>query len=105
MTDDLAEWWVHTLSVERWNGAAAYDDVFDAPVNVVGFYDDKTVYASGQVVAAGSFAFPKSVPYIPVQSRVTLPAEFGGRVVRVVSSAVGSGGGQPTPDHQEITVL
>jgi hypothetical protein len=46
-----------------------------------------------------------SYAYVPVQSRVTLPARFGGRVTEVVAAAVGDGGGQPTPDHQQIAVL
>lgn len=104
--DALADWWRHTVTVQRWTGPSeAGGDSLDAPVTVVGWYSDKTEYSGGQVIAAGRFAFPIDVDYIPVQSHVTLPAEFGGRKVRVVSVAVGDGGGQPTPDHQLIGVL
>jgi hypothetical protein len=106
MADDLAEWWRHTVSVRRWTGPGeAGGDSFAATEDVLGFYSDKTVYSNGEVVASGRFAFPSTVDYIPVQSLVTLPALFGGRTCRVVSTAVADGGGQPTPDHQVIGVL
>lgn len=107
MTDLLgaAGWWRHTLTVERWQGDSAYEDKFAAPEPVTGFYADGTKYSGGQIVSTGEFAFPLGVAYIPVQSKVTLPAQFGGRVCRVSKSAVGDGGGQPTPDHQEIGLI
>lgn len=111
VSDPLAEWWVHEVVVERWNGDSAYGDQFDSAVTVTGFYDDSTQYRGGEVIAAGRFAFPRSVPYIPVESRVTLPSTFGTnpdgspRIYRVVDSAIGDGGGQPTPDHQQIGLL
>lgn len=103
MSDPLADWWRHDLIVERWIGPGeAGGDQFDLPQTVTGFYADGTEYSGGEIVSTGKFAFPRSTAYVPVQSRVTLPTQFGGRVVRVVSTAVGDGGGQPTPDHQQI---
>ncbi|HEX4432791.1 MAG TPA: hypothetical protein VHZ96_26195 [Frankiaceae bacterium] len=106
MTDPLVDWWRHTLSVERWEGPGeAGADQFAAPSAVTGFYADGTKYSGGQIISTGEFAFPRDAPYVPVQSRVTLPPEFGSRVTRVVSAAVGDGGGQSTPDHQVIGLM
>lgn len=83
--------------------------MLDTAETVTGFYSDKTQLVAGpdgqQVAASGAFAFPSSVAYIPVRSEITLPAKFGSRVVTVQASMVGDGGGQPTPDHQEVATL
>lgn len=102
---------LHALVVERFNGTETYQDDFDAPETVTGFYSDRTVYSNGQVVAQGRFAFPIGVAQVPPQSRVTLPAEFGTnpdgspRTYRVVDAQIGNGGGLPTPDHQTIGLM
>jgi hypothetical protein len=101
-----AGWWVHTLQVERYTGdGEAGGKSYAQAVPVTGFYSDKTEFSGGQIVTSGRFAFPPDVPYIPAQSRVTLPALFGGRVTQVVTVSVGDGGGQPTPDHQVVGLL
>lgn len=112
MTDPLADWWVHTLTVRRLTGSGAGGDVYDsaAPGNpVTGFYEDGAKLVTGPdgktVTSSGRFAFPIGEPYIPAGSLVTVPAEFGGRTAKVIASARGDGGGQPTPDHQTIALL
>lgn len=109
MSDPLGDWWVHTVSVRRWlrngqGGAPALDNAAD----VTGFYSDKERLVPGpdgeQIAASGAFAFPSDIAYIPVRSELTLPAKFGSRTVTVVASSVGDGGGQPTPDHQQVAV-
>jgi len=107
VSDDLSALWVHELPVERRTASGGgYGDQYAAAETVSGFYDDTTQLMPGpdgvQVVVSGRFAFPSSVAYIPVGSRVTLPALFGGRVTEVIASAVGDAGGQPVPAHQEV---
>lgn len=106
MADLLAQWWRHTVSVEPFDYTDANGvDQFLAAYPQLGYYSDQTVSEAGQVVASGRFGYPIGAPNVTVRSRVTLPAEFGGRVVLVKKSAIGTGGGQPTPDHQVIGVL
>jgi hypothetical protein len=105
VTDPLAIFYRHELAVERFLGDGAYGDQYAPSETITGCYSDGTTYSGGQIVSTGQFAFPLSYAYVPVQSRVTLPANFGGRVVTVKTSAVGDGGGAPTPDHHEIGVL
>lgn len=111
MAAALTSFWVHALSVERYNGTEAYSEDFDPPVTVTGFYSDRTVYSNGEVVARGRFAFPIGVAFVPLQSKVTLPPEFGTnpdgspRTYRVVDVEIGDGGGLPTPDHQTVGLM
>lgn len=99
---------MHEVVVERWNGRGTYpgDDDYADPVVLPGFVADG-IKVTGtpegeQIVSTARVALPKGTAYIPLQSRVTLPPEFGNRVTEVVTVAVGDGGGQPTPDHVEI---
>jgi hypothetical protein len=102
----LAAFWVHQVTVEPFDYTDSSSvDQFGTAYQQSGYYSDQTVYEAGEVVASGRFAYPASAPNIPVRSRVTLPARFGSRVVLVKKSAVGDGGGQPTPDHQVVGVL
>lgn len=97
---------LHTLSVERWLGPGeAGGENFAAAESIEGLYADGTEYSGGQVFVTGRFVFALSYDYVPTQSRVALPALFGGRVARVVLVEVGDGSGLPTPDHQEIGLL
>jgi hypothetical protein len=111
VSDPLASHWVHTVTVARYLGAGGYGSTYADPEDVTGFYDDSAVWNAGEIVGAGRFAFPRSVAYIPPQSEITLPANVFGtrpdgspRTYQVVTSAVGDGGGMPTPDHQLVTV-
>lgn len=110
VSDPLADWWHHTVSVKPFlRSGQGGAPIWGAPYNQVGFYVDQTKLVPGpdgqQVAASGQFGFPAGAPYIKVRSELTLPAVFGSRVVTVQSSSVGDGGGQPTPDHQEVAVL
>lgn len=109
MPEPLADWWVHTVSVQRLNpiGGAGGDSLAE-PVNVVGFYRDGTrlvIDGNGkQVVSTAQFAFPLTVDPIPVGSLVTAPAGFGPWTGKVIVAQRGDGGGQPTPDHHEVSL-
>lgn len=107
---DLTYWWQHTVSVERWlRTGQGGTEVFATPVDVDGLYVDKERFVAGpngeQILAAGSFYYPADVPFIPLQSRLTLPAVFASRVVRVVSESVRDTGDLPFSEYQEVGVV
>jgi hypothetical protein len=106
--DPLADWWRHSIVIRRWKGAGAYGDDFAADETVLGFVQDGTkLVADGtgqQVASSAQVALPIGTAYVPVQSEVTLPPQFGERTSRVIVSAVGDGGGQPTPDHHLLSL-
>lgn len=107
--DPLAEFYGHTLSVRRAKPSGRYGGAYDVAEDIVGFFDDGTKLVPGpggvQVVSSGRFAFPLSYAYVPVDSEVTVPVEFGGRTSKVIVASRGDGGGAPTPDHYEISLL
>lgn len=108
VSDPLAAWWVHEVIVERFQTGNAYGDSYDDAETVTGFVVDGAKLVTGpagdQVVSTARIALPITAARVPVNSRVTLPAVFGARTGIVVASAVGDGGGRPTPDHHEIAI-
>lgn len=103
MSDPLASWWVHQIVLTRFGGETSDAPSFDAPVTIAGFVSDETKLirdATGtEVVSSAQVALPADTAYVAPLSKVKLPDVFGGRTARVMSTAVGDGGGQPTPDH------
>jgi hypothetical protein len=108
MTDPLAGWYTHQVTVERFIGTGAFGDSYAAQDVVLMAVDDKRrlVRAAdgSQVVSETSVAHPLGITAIPPRSKVTLPATFGGRRTIVIASSVGDGGGMPTPDHVELAL-
>lgn len=108
MSDPLASWWRHEVTLERLSGGDGdgYGNTFDAAEVLLGYvHDGNTLVraANGdQVVSSTQVALPIGVGYVRPRSRVTLPATFGSRVTTVISCEVGDGGGQPTPDHVRL---
>lgn len=114
MTDSLSAWWVHTVGVHRLTSSGSRGDVYSppltsAPDTLLGFWRDGqklVLSASGEtVVSTAQFAFPGTAAAVPVGSQIVPPAKFGTALRKVIVSAIGDGGGQPTPDHQEIALL
>lgn len=109
MTDPLASWWVHPVVVERYASSGAYGPSYAAPQTIHGFVRDGTKLVVGpggqQIASSAQIALPRGTQYVPVDSKVTLPAVFGGRTSTVVSCDVADGGGQPTPDYVQLTLL
>lgn len=109
MTDPLADWWVHQVTVKRRAGSGAYGDVYDAPQTLTGMVDDSTrlvTNAQGEQVASSARVFlPAATADIPLDSQVTLPATFAGRTTRVIAASRHDAGAQPTPNHLEIALL
>lgn len=106
MTDALADWWVHDVTVERLTGEGAYGPTYASAQTVTGFVDDerKLVRSVGgeEIVATASVFLPAATTDIPLDSRVTLPALFGSRECTVIAVARHDAGGQPTPNHLEV---
>lgn len=114
VSDPLGEWWVHPVGLHRMVDNGAYGPIYDPPldsdpVTVLGFVRDGSKLIAGpngeQVTSSAQIALPAGTPYVPVQSQVTLPAMFGGRTSTVIACSVADGGGQPTPDHVELSLL
>lgn len=104
--DPLADWWIHDVTVEPYLGTSGYGgDKFGPAVTYTGFVDDKRRMvrdATGtETTAESTIAFPKTVPPIPLGSRVTLPSVFGFRTTRVLASSIGDTGGRLPLDHAE----
>lgn len=109
MTDRLARFWVHTVTVERYAGPGAYGDTYDTPATIAGFVDDGQRLIVGpdgeQITSTARVFFPITTAAIPLDSRVTLPTAFGDRATTVVGVARRDGGGLPLPEHLEVSLL
>jgi hypothetical protein len=107
VTDDLGAFWVHDVTVERYSESAP-----TAPAtrhrHVAGFVDDGARLIVGpngeQVTSSARVFFPIGTAAIPLQSRVTLPAEFAERSSHVIAVARRDGGGLPLPEHLEVSL-
>jgi len=107
--DPLADWWVHTITVEAYQGTNGYGAKIYAPaVPVVCFVDGRrrqvTDTNGDTVISESTFATGKGVPSIPLGSRVTLPSAFGGRVTTVLAASIGDTGGLLDVDHNEYSL-
>lgn len=105
MTDDLADFWVHTVTVETYTGTGDNGDNFADPVDVQGFMDGGTKVirnTSGELVAtAAPFYAPVTTADLFVaNSRVT----YLGKQSRVFAVTVHSSGDLDLPDHVEVTL-
>jgi hypothetical protein len=104
--DDLAEFYVHTATVEMFLGTNGYgEDTFAAPVSVVCYADDARKLVRGkdgeQVVSESTlYTYPISAPLFTAGSRVTLKET----VSRVIKTAVHDSGDLDLPDHTAVTL-
>lgn len=103
MSDDIAEFYVHTVTVETFQGVGAAGDVYAAPVTVPGFLEGKNVLvrdAAGQQVVAASTLYcsvADGARFTP-DSKVTT----GGRVSHVISQNVNDAPSLGLPEHAAI---
>lgn len=108
MTDVLGTWWVHDVTVERYLANSAYAAGYDTPTVVTGFVDDGARLVVGpdgeQVTSSARVFLPITTAAVPLQSRITLPVAFGGRVAHVIAVARRDGGGLPLPEHLEVAL-
>lgn len=103
MTGGIEDFYVHTVTVETFQGAGAMGDVYAAPATVPGFLEGKNVLvrdaAGNQVVAASTFycSTTDGAKFTP-DSKVTT----GGRVSHVISQNVNDAPGLGLPEHAAI---
>lgn len=105
-TQDLAAWFVHDVTVERYRGRGPAGDLYDDPTAEACFVDDTQRLirsATGeQVVSSTTLALAATVDPIPTGSKVTLDAPFPHRVAKVLAVSVGVAPGLPVPEHVEL---
>lgn len=109
-SDDLADFWVHEITVVPYLGEGAYGSTYGPESTAAGFVDDsrKSVRTAGgdEVVSEATFYGPPDLAdrFAP-ESRVTLwagsPAE---RTATVITLKRLSSGSLGLPDHVEVTL-
>lgn len=96
----------HEVTVEPYEGASAVGPLYGAPVVVPCFLEEKTRLVrapDGREVTSSSTVYCRlDTVTAPPESRVTLP---GGRQTTVIDQARHDGGGLPTPDHLEVSLV
>ena len=104
--DDLEDFYVHTVTVETYQGTNGYgEDVFTAPATVVGFLDDSRrlvrTQVSEQVISEAQFyTRPENGALFTPDSRVTVD----GVASRVIRTNVNTSGNLDLPDHAVISL-
>lgn len=108
VSDPLAHWWRHEVTIEPLAGSGAYGDVYAAPFTWTCAIDDsrKLVRDAGgnEVVSETRIFGPIQTGHIPLGSRVTLPASHEARTTTVLVVSRHDSGGLPTPDHVEVAL-
>lgn len=106
MVDELAEWWQHDCTVVRKSGTSGYQDVFDPPAVIRGFFDggQRMVRSStgDQTFAQATVFFPPTTAFIPLESLITAPEELGGVTGKVVLCTLHKVGDMDLPTHWEV---
>lgn len=106
MSEDLAEFWVHTASVETLTGTGAYGPIFAAAQSVTGFAEQgrQLVRSSdGQEVVSESTWYGPigDAALFKAGSRVTLPD---GSTPTVILAKPHTSGELGLPDHVEVSL-
>lgn len=103
----VARFWVHTVTVETYQGTSGYGkELFDAPLIVTGWLQGSTKLVRStdgdEVISQAQFFAPiDQAPVFAPQSRVTLPD---GRIARVIVANVNDAGGLRLPEHVEVNL-
>ncbi|MFF1416570.1 hypothetical protein [Streptomyces sp. NPDC058280] len=96
-------WLQHAITVEPYEGAGAYGDVYGAPVEVKGFLEQMTrlVRAPGgdEVVSSSTFYCRRGAVAAPTKSKVVLPD---GSKTTVIVAHDRTAGRLPLPEHLEV---
>lgn len=103
--DDMADFYVHTATVETYQGSGAYGDVYAAPVVVACFAEAKRRLVrakDGQETVSESTLYMGTVNgalCVP-DSRVTVA----GKVSYVITQNVNDAPGLDLPEHAAVTL-
>jgi len=106
----LAAFWVHTVTVETYQGQGSSGPVFAAPVTVSGFLDTTVdLMRSGTVEEATDassmfFTDPSNAALFTPQSRVTSSDLGGDGKATVVKVNSLTSGGLGLPEHVEVAL-
>lgn len=106
MSDELEDFYVHTVTVETYLGTNGYGvDAFADPVSVTGFLNDARhlvrTATSEQVISESQFyTHPENGALFTAESRVTAD----GVVSRVIRTNVNTSGTLELPDHAVISL-
>jgi len=107
-TVDLSYFWRHPVRVQRYTGESAFGAQYDAPATVTGLVDDGQRIVAGpkgqEITSSATVLLPIETPIVPVQSKVTLPVEFGERTGIVVAISRRDAGGIPLPEFWEVSL-
>lgn len=103
--DEIAEFYVHSVTVERLAGAQPWGDVYDPPVTVRCFVDEDRRFvrdgAGREVVSEATLtAPPEAAQHFTPGSVVTV----NGRRAQVIKAARAESHDLGLPDHTEITL-
>ncbi|MEV4837786.1 hypothetical protein AB0K05_24910 [Nonomuraea sp. NPDC049486] len=95
----------HTVQIEPHTGDGPFGPQYGEQASVLCFVDDKrrlVVGPTGDQVVSESTVYMPLDTVCPVHSRVTLPS---GRTTVVLAASRRDGGGLPTPDHLEVSLM
>lgn len=109
--NDLSDFFTafgHTVSVQTRTGTNAYGTTYSAPVQVVGFMEEKRRIipsTTGTMVESSAMFYgpPESYPLFTTGSKVTYLGD--GAVTEVLSSSRFDSGSLGLPDHCAVTLL
>lgn len=117
---DLDGFWVHTATVETYQGAGAYGDLFAAPVTITCFADDARRVvrnASGEQVVSESTLYTdaSNAALFTTDTRVTIWPDGVNttdsddlappRPSRVIKANANDSGPLGLPDHVAVTLM
>ena len=103
----IADFMVHTTTVERKTGNGATGPTLATGVSLTGFVEHVTKLvrnATGvEVVSSATIYYPAGTAFIAPGSFVTPPAGMGARA-RVITCSVHDAGSLDLPEHVEVSV-
>lgn len=103
--DDLADFYVHTVTVQTLTGSGGMGDTYTDPAPLACFVDDKRrLVRSGsgeEVVSETTVYAPAGTTVLTAESLVTLPS---GRVATVIALSILDSGTMDLPDHVEANL-
>lgn len=109
MSDPLAQFWRHPVTVTRRTGTDAYGrPSYSPPTTERAWIDDTRRVVRGpdgdEVISETTVYLPIDTDPVPLHSTITLPPVFESRTTTVLAVSRHDGAGLPTPDHLELAL-